>query len=335
VDHGNGQSIDRLLARRSGLPRLYLGAMATEGISYAAAGTAADIPENNPLNAFNRLFPGGRAQPSAPTSAQPGNTDPDGPGIIDAVLADLNDLSAGWGRIEKTKLDLHLSALRDLEKRVKAIPGMAAPPSSQPPQTSCQAPVLSSYDPSGLNTPSNFPAILRAQTDLMVSAMACGLTDVGVLQSSVHTSELNMAAFVDTPMYISNYFLGSHKASHYGAAHNEAEQLFHAYHQQVSWWVQQFAYLLAALKNRPEGDGNMLDYSMVMICTEVSDGNTHSHDNMPFILAGGGGGAIQTGQLLQFSQQPHAGLYAGMAQAMGMATTFGQANAGPLPGMLA
>ena len=79
----------------------------------------------------------------------------------------------------------------------------------------------------------------------------------------------------------------------------------------------------------------MLDYSLVMICTEISDGNTHSHDNMPFILAGGGGGAIQTGQLLQFNQQPHAGLYAAMAQAMGTATPFGQANAGPLPGLLA
>jgi hypothetical protein len=264
----------------------------------------------------------------------PVNTDPDGPGIIDAVLADLNDLSASWGSVEKTKLDLHLSALRDLEKNVKAIPKMVGQPGSQPPQTSCQAPVLDAYDPGGLNTPGNFPAILRAQTDLMVQAMACGLTHVGVLQSSVHTSELNMAAFAGTPMFMNNYFLGSHKASHYGATHNEADQLFRAFHQQVTWWVEQFAYLLTALKSRPEGDGNMLDYSLVVICTEVSDGNTHSHDNMPFILAGRGGGTIQTGQLLQFNQQPHAGLYAAMAQAMGMTTTFGQANAGPLPGLL-
>jgi hypothetical protein len=186
-----------------------------------------------------------------------------------------------------------------------------------------------------MNAPANFPAILRTQIDLMVQAMACNVTRVGLLQCSVHTSELNMAAFPQTPMSIPNYYLGSHKASHYGTTHNEQDELFRAFHQQVRWWVDQFAYLVQALANRPEDGGTMLDNSLVFLCTEICDGNTHNHDNMPFVLAGGGGGTIRTGQLLQFTDVPHAGVYSAMAQAMGKPMTFGQANAGPLPGLLA
>jgi hypothetical protein len=330
VDHGNGQSIDQALASALGVPLLYLGAMATEGISYQAAGTAPAAPENNPRAAFDRLFPGGAPPSTTPTTA----TDPDGASILDTVMADLNDMSGSWGQAEKTKLDLHMSALRDLEKKVKAMPP-GGTDGGVPPLPTCKNPSLGAYDPNGLNAPANFPAILRAQTDLMVQAMACNLTRVGLLQCSVHTSELNMAAFPNTPMSIPNYYLGSHKASHYGTTHNEQDELFRAFHQQVRWWVDQYAYLLQALASRPEDGGTMLDNSLVVLCTEICDGNTHNHDNMPFILAGGGGGTVRTGQLLQMTDAPHAGLYSAIAQAMGKPMKFGQGNTGPLAGLLA
>ena len=331
VDHGNGKSIDQTLAAALGVPLLYLGVMATEGISYQAPGTAPAAPENNPRAAFERLFPGG-APPS--TTPPPTSSDVDGASILDTVFADLNDMSASWGQAEKTKLDLHTSALRELERKVKATPpGTADGGAISPP--SCTKPTLGAYDPSSLNAPANFPAILRTQTDLMVQAMACHLTRVGVIQCSVHTSELNMAAFPNTPMWIPNYYLGSHKASHYGTSHNEQDELFRAFHQQVRWWVDQFAYLLQALASRPEDGGTMLDHSLVVLCTEVCDGNIHNHDNMPFVLAGGGSGAIRSGQLLEFADAPHAALYSGIAHAMGKPMKFGQANAEPLAGLLA
>ena len=55
----------------------------------------------------------------------------------------------------------------------------------------------------------------------------------------------------------------------------------------MKWWVAQFAYLLEQLAARPEDDGTMLDYSLCLLCSEVADGNTHLHDDMPFVLAGG------------------------------------------------
>ncbi len=330
ADHAGGASIDQVLARALGVPLLYLGAMATEGISYPAAGTAPAAPENNPRAAFDRLFPGG-VPPS--TTAPPSAADRDGPSILDTVLADMNEMSSTWGQSERTKLDLHMSALRDLERKVKAIPGSTDAGTAPP--ASCSNPRLGVYDPNALHAPANFPGILRAQTDLMVAAMACNLTRVGLLQCSVHTSELNMAAFPGTPMFIPNYYLGSHKASHYGTTHDEQDELFRAFHQQVRWWVDQFAYLLHSLASRPEDGGTMLDHSMVFLCTEVCDGNTHNHDDMPFVLAGGGGGAIRTGQLLQFTDAPHAAVYAAIAHAMGKPMKFGQANAEPVAGLLA
>ena len=78
----------------------------------------------------------------------------------------------------------------------------------------------------------------------------------------------------------------------------------------------------------------MLDTSLVVLCSEVSDGNTHSHDNMPFVLAGRAGGAISTGRLLQYNYVRHSNLLSGIAHAMGQPTCFGQDCSGPLSGLL-
>jgi hypothetical protein len=148
--------------------------------------------------------------------------------------------------------------------------------------------------------------ILRAQIDLMVQAMACGMTRIGVIQGSYHTSELIMSRFMGTPMYDPGFDMRSHQASHYGASHDPAHREYRAFEQQCTWWIEQLAYLLGALAARPEGEGTMLDYSLVLCCTEVCDGNTHGHDDMPFILAGGGGGRIRTGRVLQTGYRRHA-----------------------------
>jgi Cytochrome C oxidase, cbb3-type, subunit III/Protein of unknown function (DUF1587) len=98
-----------------------------------------------------------------------------------------------------------------------------------------------------------------------------------------------------------------------------------------------FAYLLAQLAARPEGSGTMLDNSIVLLCSEISDGNTHSHDDMPFILGGEGGGALRTGRLFDFGGRRHSDLLGTIAHAMGDKTmqTYGQGGQGLLPGVLA
>jgi hypothetical protein len=145
-----------------------------------------------------------------------------------------------------------------------------------------------------------------------------------------------MSKFPNTPMFDPSFDMRSHQASHYGASHDPTKKEFSAFVKQCKWWVSQFAYLLGELASRPEGDGTMLDHSMVLLCSEVCDGNTHFHDDMPFVLAGGAGGRIPTGRLLNTGGRRHADLFIAMAQAMGLdLQSFGDANGGALPGLLA
>jgi hypothetical protein len=186
-----------------------------------------------------------------------------------------------------------------------------------------------------LYAPEQFPQILRAQTDLMVEAFACGLTQVGVVQASHHTSELIMSRFADTPLHDPGYDMRSHQASHYGPRHDPGRREFVEFVKQRQWFVEQYAYLLTQLAARPEGDGTMLDHTMCLLCTEVSDGNTHRHHDMPFVLAGGRAVGVRSGQVIEGRGARHADLLTSIARGMGAdLQRFGDPCNGPLPGVL-
>lgn len=330
VDGGYGQSLDQYLAGTAGASapwhHLYLGAQSKKSkdaplasdayISYPSAGQSI-VPEDDPLAAFTSLFGQGGGQPG---QAGP---DPVDVSVIDGVLDDMNSLKARLGGVEKTKLDLHLEALRETEKRIKGMGG--------PLPATCDSPVAPAVDGGKLYDPAAFPDVLRAQMDLMVLAMACGLTKVGTLQASYHTSELLMSRFEGTELYTPGNDTGSHKASHYGTMDNP---LYPVFVKQCRWWMAQLAYLLDALDKRPDGDGTMLDTSLVVACTEVSDGNTHSHDDMPFLLGGRANGRLSTGRALSYNGARHSNLLSSIAHAMGEEVCFGQECSGPLPGLL-
>ena len=79
----------------------------------------------------------------------------------------------------------------------------------------------------------------------------------------------------------------------------------------------------------------MLDNSIVVLVSEISDGNVHSLDNMPFLIAGGGGGALRQNKLLSYDGAAHAELWIALAHAMGEElTNFGDDGTGPLDGVL-
>ena len=210
------------------------------------------------------------------------------------------------------RLALLDAARPSLTSRLKSLVGLGAP-----------APDASTTD------------ILRAQTDLMVLAMACGLTRVGVIQASHHTSELIMSRFAGSEMYDPGYDMRSHQASHYGARHDRSNRNFVDYLAQRRWWVGKYRALLERLAAIPEGDGSMLDYTLVLFCTEVSDGNTHSHHDMPFVLAGNAAGTIATGRVMETGGRRHGDLLAALATAMGEPLAgFGWESREALPGLI-
>lgn len=100
--------------------------------------------------------------------------------------------------------------------------------------------------------PSKFPAVLRAQSDRMVLAISCGLTQVGMIQASYHTSELLMSRFAEAPeLYNPSFDMRSHQASPDGGSHDPSHNEYKAFTRQVRWWMSQFAYLLDRLKSTP------------------------------------------------------------------------------------
>jgi hypothetical protein len=335
ADGGAGESIDQFLARTVGadMPHrhVYLGAQSAQAgisgdrfISYVGAGTST-TPEDNPVAAFNRLFAGATPSPGGPDPRTLRQRS-----ILDLVLADLNEVRAALSTNERARLDLHVESIREVEQRLEA--------SELPVTGDCASPAvdLTDVDSARLYDPALFPTLVTAQTDVLVSAMACNLTRVGVLQASYHTSELIMSRFVDTEMYDPGYDMRSHQASHYGSTHNWSSREFSDYVAQRRWWVGQYKRLLDELASRPEEDGTMLDYSLVLLCTEVCDGNTHLHDDMPFVLAGRGAGRVNTGRLLSSGYTRHSNLLTALARAMGSdVATFGWDASGPLDGLLA
>ena len=164
----------------------------------------------------------------------------------------------------------------------------------------------------------------------MVLAMECNLSHVGVLQCSHHTSDLMMNQFQGSIMYDPGADLTSHNASHYGSPADQSNMRYVRFYQQRLWYMEQFAYLLEQLDARQEGEGSMLDNSVVLLCSEISDGNTHSFDNMPFLLAGGAGGAYETGRLLAFNRASHARLHLKIAQSLGSDITSFAGYSSPL-----
>ncbi len=325
VDGGNGQSLDQFIAHGvfSTVPwrHLYLGAMATQNnasgdkhISYPSAGNTI-APEDNPRVAFSRLFSGGVIGGGG-TTPTPTGLPSKRRSVLDVVKADLADLRGRLGTTERSRLDLHTQSVREVELRLAA---MADPPPTT--SSTCTDPRLAfAVDDAAMFDPARFPEIARAQIDVIVTAMACGLTRTATLQLSHHTSELIMSRFPGTEMHTPNFDMRSHQASHYGASHDDGRNEYRAFVLQRRWFVGLLKTLLDELAARPDPEvpgATMLDTSLVFMGTEVSDGNTHSHDNLPLLLAGRAGGALSTGRLLSFGYERHHKLLASVANLCG------------------
>ena len=100
------------------------------------------------------------------------------------------------------------------------------------------------------------------------------------------------------------------------------------------WEMQKFAYLLEKLDSIMEGDGTLLDHTMVYLSSEIGDGDSHSHDNMPIILAGGGNGVITTDRHIAFNSQPLANMFIALLAQYGInISQFGEDGSQALQGL--
>ncbi|MEI9894838.1 MAG: hypothetical protein WDN28_13375 [Chthoniobacter sp.] len=123
---------------------------------------------------------------------------------------------------------------------------------------------------------------------------------------------------------------GHHSLSHHQGDHAKQMKIreINRFH------MQQFAYLLERLRSIPEGDGTLLDHSMLVYGGGIGDGDRHNHDDLPILMAGRGNGTIQPGRHLNYAPEtPMANLLVSMLHRMGSnVDSFGDST-GPLRGL--
>ena len=244
------------------------------------------LAEENPQAAFDRLF-SGSAVPG--TSTPGGGADPAADArralklsVLDAVKSDTQSLSAKLGPTDKAKLDSYLTSLRELEMRVSATSSTPLPPSQN-----CGSPTR----PTDAYA-NDYPKRLQALMDVAALALQCDVTRVITL----------IGAGWESPAEFP--FLGV-SGDHHGISHhgNSAQNL--AYLEKIDTWeVEQFAYFVARLKGMQEGAGSILDSSFVYMGSDVSDGDLHNYVNLPVLVAGRFGGAVNPGRHLMLPPTP-------------------------------
>jgi Protein of unknown function (DUF1552) len=256
----------------------------------------------NPRLVFDRLFGAPNENSDAETRAR---SDRRQKSVLDFVIEDSRRLTQDLGTSDRRKLDEYFTSLREVEHRItKARPAVD---------------LGGARYPRPLGIPADHQEHLRVMADLLVLAMQTDLTRIATFVFGNDGSNRSYPA-IGVPD-------GHHDLSHHAGdpAKQSRIRLINRFH------VEQFAYLLKKLKATPDGDGSLLDHSMILYGSGLSDGNTHRHDDLPILLAGKGAGTIRTGRHVRCAAEtPITNLYVSMLNRMGVdIDTFGDST-GPL-----
>jgi hypothetical protein len=303
-------------------------------ISYLGAGQEVKA-DDNPLNAFSRLFAGKAPAGMGAPVGDPMLRDRQKKSILDAIRGDLTALQAKLGAAEKAKLDTHLQSLREVEGRATAV-------MTQPTGAACDVAgynkggfkIVENYDyPKTYHKVENFITVGQLQMDLAVLALSCSVT---------HSVSLMWSHAVSPTKIPGVSTIGNHDSSHYGV--NPAGDTAKQFILNRRWFMDKFASLLEALKRTPYADATLLDYTVVFLCSDITDGDLHDQRSMPFVVAGGSKGGLKGGRYLNYvgkgqggQNESHNKLLVSLARAAGvMVDSYGFTGmgSGPLPGLL-
>ncbi len=261
--------------------------------------------EVNPKLVFDRLFAGQIAHESAEARAR---RDRYRKSILDFVAEDARQLRGKLGQVDRSKVDEYLGSVRELEGRL------------------ARSEKAVEIDLKGVPRPTGIPRDNREHIRLMFDVLA--------LAFQTDTTRISTFAFANEASGRSYKFIGvpegHHDLSHHGNDRDKQAkvQKINTYH------VEQFAYFLAKLKATREGDGTLLDRSMIVYGSGISDGDRHNHDDLPILVAGKGGGTIKPGRHVVYPQQtPLNNLYLSMLERVGTPTAALGDSTGRLPAL--
>ena len=281
-----GTTIDQMIAQKYGqdnaLPSIQLGiedqsSLATCPWGYSCAyvnsiswsGPSKPLPhEANPQVVFERLFgEGGNAQERADRKLQKVS-------LLDAVTSEVARLNKSLPGTDRTRLNEYLEDIREIERRLKNV--------AKSKDMSPEAQI-----PFGM--PESFQEHINLMWDMQVLAFQADITRVSTL---MYAHDVSMRSYPEPGVGSAN-----HAASHHGGIPKRLEDWakINRFH------VQCLPYFLNKMKSTPDGDGSLLDHSLIFWASNMGDSNLHSHKSVPNMLIGGAMGQHKGGRTIQAS----------------------------------
>jgi hypothetical protein len=228
---------------------------------------------SNPRLVFEKLF--GVGATDAERRARREETQ----SLLDSVTGDIASLQKDLPALDRRRLSQYLEDVREIERRIQRAEASA--------RTDLTLPDL----PAGV--PATFQDHLKLMMDLQVIALQADITRVSTLMIS---RELSGAVFPETS--IRDPF---HNLSHHSNDRGNMDR----FAQLNTYHMTKFAYLVERLQKTPDGDGTLLDHSVVLYGSSLSDGNQHNFSPLPIVLAGGASGRLKGGRHLVFQKDTH------------------------------
>lgn len=282
-----GTSMDQVLAQQIGgqtaIPSLVLGIEPNElrledGLSmiYGSAiswttPTRPATKEIYPARAFDRLVGDGSGRPLDRS-------------VLDEVREDAASLRPKVSRNDRLKLDEYFESIRDIELRIERAGREGTIEGWKP---TLETPDMPRPDD---DLPQNVPAHMKLMLDLVVLAFQMDRTRIATLMLNNDLSQMNF-----------KFLEGVQGALHLDLTHNgRAADKEAMYLKTNQFHIEQFAYLTGRMKQIQEGEGTLLDNSILMCTSSLFDGDAHSADQLPILVTGRGQGTIRTGRILDY-----------------------------------
>jgi len=241
-------------------------------------GTKALPMELNPQVVFERLF-GSGATPEVRAARRA-----QGKSILDAFTESLGGLKKNVGAHDRTTLDQYTDEVREIERRLD----LAAKASEVAPSIN---------EPNGI--PSNFDEHIKMHYDLVTLAFKADITRVATLLGA---RDLTGRSY---PFPKGEWFPngGTSVSFHGGSHHADVPSSMANYAQLNRYHVSTTAYLAEQFKKTPDGDGTLLDHSLILHGTNMGNSNQHQHFDVPHILIGGANGRLKGGRFLTYDRR--------------------------------
>ena len=245
-------------------------------------------PEVNPRAVFERLFGDASETPEARAKRLRYNKS-----ILDFVSEDTQRLKGDLGRTDRRKLDEYLDAVREIERRIE----MA--------EHDSRAFTPEMEKPAGV--PVEFADHVKLMFDLMTLAFQADVTRISTFMIC---REGSTRTYREIGVNDAHHPLTHHRGNPEWIEKVAKINCFH---------LEQFAYFVDKLKSTPDGDGTLLERVMVVYGSGLADGNQHTHNDLPVLVAGAGNGALRPGRHVQYPKEtPMTNLYVAMLDHMGI-----------------